>query len=804
MAEAKDSKKSAVQKVLLILQQVKGFLGNLWVDDLDDLNIRLRRIKTFLRMVIASVQKFLTDEALMRGATISYSLVVSFVPTLVVALLVTARFINTDEYFALAKEFVRKNGIPLNLDPYIKIINELLRNAAAIGGVGFLIMLFSATSVLRNVEAALNRVFRVKKQRPLIQKISGFLMVMIFGPVLLTVGITYAQWLLGMFSSPNLRQIRSAGPNTFILGEKHVFLRKKEDKWQYENVLKKVDFDYENEVVVFNANEKKILTAQEKSRLSSRLGYADRSLLNKATYTDVAVIGDYFYLTTQDGSFLHSRDGGKIFHVKRFQREENGLLYQVRLNQILPLSAEELILIGNSGTILRTKNAGKSWEYIGIPSINAELRAIARLENGKIVIVGDNFTALQSEDGGQSFQRWAAVANLALADQEGYIFENLTDIAHKGRIVVISGDAGLLLVSENGGEFFRRELMDTSIDFNAVTIVDPNLIIAVGDSGIIRYTQKTPTGAWQWVAAFSDTDVNLKGVEYLSDQNIVVIVGDAYHILANKESLENFSEKPLIFKVIEKSPLWRKLISALGNVVLPFIVIWILFFLVYKIIPYTQVETKAAATGAAVTSFIWVIFLLLFKLYVSSFSKGTFAIYGTLAAIPITLLMVYTSALIMLYGGEVAFFVQYPEMVKLTKKQAKDEKEKRQLWYGLNILYQLAIAFYKGKGEIAENKLLSLCNNDQEEFHYLMDLFMEKNYVVRTENKGYVLAEDPSLMTLQEIITLLDANDYSIYGYTDKNPYMKSLRRFFDEISKSRREILGKVSLGELIQASLN
>ncbi|MDW8307024.1 MAG: YhjD/YihY/BrkB family envelope integrity protein [Leptospiraceae bacterium] len=803
MAEAKKTSHLKA-KLNEFVEGGKKFLGNLWLEDFEELDQRLSRLRRFIRMVIASVQKFLTDEALMRGATISYSLVVSFVPTLVVALLVTARFINTDEYFAMAKEFVRKNGIPLNLDPYIKIINELLRNAAAIGGVGFLIMLFSATSVLRNVESALNSVFRVKKQRPLVQKIAGFLMVMVFGPVLLTVGITYAQWLLGMFAAPNLRNLRITEGDVYILGEKHVFLRKSTvEKWVLDNIIKRIDFDYNNDVIVFNASERKILSSGEKAKLSARLGYADKSSLAKAAYNDLAQIDRFIWVITDEGSLLRSRDGGKIFHVQRFQREENGLLYQVRLNRILMLNRNEGIIIGSNGLILRTRNGGDSWEYAGQSNLTSELRVIERLENGKIVILGDNFTALISDDAGQSFSPWTAVSSLGISAQESYFFENLTGISQRGSLVAICGDGGLLLISRDGGQSFRREIIDSSFDFNSVKVVTSDLVIAVGDNGVIRHSQKTPDGNFQWVAAKTDTDVNLKKVEFLESSQKIVVVGDAYHILANRDPVEEAQEKPLEFTVIQKSPLWRNLISALGNVILPFIVIWILFFLVYKIIPYTQVTTKAAAIGAAVTSFIWVIFLLLFKLYVSSFSKGTFAIYGTLAAVPITLLLVYTSALIMLYGGEVAYFVQYPQMVKVSKRETHKEEEKRQLWYGLNILYHLAQAFYKGKGELPEAKLLALCNNDEEEFQYIMDLFLEKNYVLRTENKGYVLAEDPELIPMQELLTLLDANDYTIQAYNEKNPYMKSLRRFFEEIQKARREIVGKTTLGELIRTAL-
>lgn len=798
-------KETVRKKKIPLVVRFKEFIGNLWIDDFDQATRLVIRTKQFIRMVIASITKFLSDEAMMRGATISYSLVVSFVPTIVVVLLVGARVINTEEYFAMAKEFVRKNGIPLNLDPYINVINELLKNAAAIGGIGFLIMLFSATSVLRNVEDALNSVFKVKKKRPIIQKFAGFLMVMIFGPVLLTIGITYAQWLLGMFASPDLKSLRFVENQTVILGDKHVYLTREDKvKWRYDNIVKKVDFRYGNEVIVFNVNEGRVLTNKEKARIASRLGYANKSSLNKAAYSDVARIGNRIWVTTNEGTLLRSKDGGQIFHAQRFQREDNGLLYGTRLNRILMLNDRRGIMIGNAGSIFLTADGGDTWEYSPVPGVTAELQRIIRLGSGAIAIVGDNFTALISEDNGATFKVWQAVKSLALSDDsETPAFENITGISQFGQIIALCGDGGLLLVSRDGGASFKRQTMDKGIDFTDIKVINQNLIIAIADNGIIRHTQVTSDGSLQWVEGRSDTDVNLSGIEYLPKENRVIIVGNAYHILANKGELSSDGAGILEFEVIQKSPFWRKLISALGNVILPFVVIWILFFLVYKIIPYTNVTTKAAAIGAATTSLIWVIFLLLFKLYVSSFSKGTFAIYGTLAAVPIALLLVYTSSLIMLYGGEVAYLVQYPAMISQRRMSGKDDTDKRQVWYGLQMLYRLALAFYKGKGEVPEDKLLAVCNNDQAEFNYMINRFVERNFVIRTESKGYALAEDPSLMKMTDIMSDLEATDYSIPSYNDKDPFMKIVKKYMDEVEKSKKDVFAKVSFGDLIKPAL-
>jgi uncharacterized BrkB/YihY/UPF0761 family membrane protein len=71
--------------------------------------------------------------------------------------------------------------------------------------------------------------------------------------------------------------------------------------------------------------------------------------------------------------------------------------------------------------------------------------------------------------------------------------------------------------------------------------------------------------------------------------------------------------------------------------------------------PFTYVQPKAAAVGALFTSLALVIFIIGFQYYVSFFSAGKFAIYGTLAAIPLALLLIYVSTIIILYGCEISY-----------------------------------------------------------------------------------------------------------------------------------------------------
>lgn len=792
----KSKKKKKPGFVTRFIAGLIKFSIDIWSGDLSEAKKWKRSLQRFVKFMAATFRKFMSDEAVFRGTSISYSLVVSFVPTLIVGLLLGARFINTEEYFSIAKEFVRKNGIPLDLEPYFDIIRELLQNAAAIGGIGFIIMLFSATSVLRNIESALNAIWRVHRNRPFMQRIAGYIMVMLFGPVVLTLGITYAQWMLDQFVSPDMNRIAISEGKAVAMGDKHVYIRRQKDNsWKFHRILTEVDFDYENETFIISEEGDQFLSDERRGTFDNKIRPVTYTSLLDAGFTGYVKKGDKAWIITDTGTILHTRDGGIVWHVKNFVRARVNLIFSVRFYDIHMINSNEGFIIGSNGIILRTEN-GRTWQPVKNTGSNAALREIIPLAGGRFAAVGDDFSAVISstgEDGEIYFREWQAVTGLV--EEKKF---RLTGIAMQGQRGWICGESGTLLTTDDGGDSWSKRTMSVTFDFRDVEMATQDLALLAGDSGLLRYSHRAGDSL-QWIDAGSPVDNNLTDIEYEESSGTFYLVGDDYHILGAKASSLRKKESTA-FEILQKSPIWRKVVAAIGNVILPFLVIWMLFFLVYKAIPYTHVKLKAASIGAATTSILWVIFLLIFKFYISSFSKGTFAIYGTLAAIPLGLLLIYISALIMLYGSEVAFLVQYPGMVNITVSGDRRESEKRQIWYGLQVLHRLAANFYNNKGPVPEKELVKICNSDQEEFIFIITKLKDRGFVVRSEDEdSWILASDPANMKMTTLMEDLDPSDYMIPGYHDRNQFMKQVKKIFDELQKNRDQVIQNMTFADFL-----
>jgi membrane protein len=778
-----------------LIFRVKDFFLKTLSGDFDETRKFQKRLQASIQFGIAAFRKFLDDEVLLRSASISYAIVVSFVPTLVVVMMVGARFIDIELYFAKAEDFVRMNGLQINLEPYFNIIREFLKNAGAIGGIGFLVLLFSATSVLRNVEDSINKIWRVTRKRPMIQKISGFIMVMVFGPAVLAVGISFAQSILSQFAAPNFRQVRIVQDAVEILGDKHVFLVQSEKGRPYreKNILRAIDYDTNNQALIVNAAQNTVLDAGA-VETNQRVARADVSMLKKAVFVDYARSGNKEFIISDSGILLTSRDGGNTYHLRRFFREDEGRVREMGFRRIQFLTDKTGIVIGSAGLILRTVDGGETWQAQYQNGVTGNLRQVARMRPGVWIVVGEDSTALITRNSGQTFSRFEPITAVLRARRE-----SLTGVAFGENAGYVVGEAGLLLMSRDAGETWKQVPMAESMFFQDVAAAPDGSAIAVGLDGLVKYTQVLPDGSIQWSNAGGVADVDLQAVRYYAKESKFIIVGDHYLMMQQQHDAANPAAVKE-FKVIQKAPFWRRLISALGNLLIPFLVIFLLFFLLYKIIPYTLVQTKAAAIGATFTSISWVIFILLYKFYVTNFSKGTAALYGTLALVPLTLLMLYVSALIVLFGAEIAFFTQYPQLFRMSKKAELDERHKRQLWYGLSILHKLAVSFNKGKNDCTTDNLIKYTSGDQEEFKFIMGRLVERGYVTETEDHKWLLAMNPDLIEISSLVEDLDPSDYSIPEFNAKNPYMKAVKGYFDQLEASRGKIFRKVTLSRLMQ----
>ncbi|HMD74320.1 MAG TPA: YhjD/YihY/BrkB family envelope integrity protein [Steroidobacteraceae bacterium] len=101
---------------------------------------------------------------------------------------------------------------------------------------------------------------------------------------------------------------------------------------------------------------------------------------------------------------------------------------------------------------------------------------------------------------------------------------------------------------------------------------------------------------------------------------------------------------------------------------LPDAIVTLAFLAMYLLIPNARVKFSAALTGAVAAGFVWALVSKAFTAFIF-FSTQLLAIYTGFAIVVTTLIWVYLSWLILLFGAQLAFYIQYPQYLRHGQSQ---------------------------------------------------------------------------------------------------------------------------------------
>lgn len=200
---------------------------------------------------------------------------------------------------------------------------------------------------------------------------------------------------------------------------------------------------------------------------------------------------------------------------------------------VVALNKDTVIAVGDSGTIIRTTDGGKTWHLQSeVPSKNQDLNAINFVDKNVGWIVGDSGTILKTVDGGKSWVSLQSGTSKRLADVH---FVNPDTGWAVGGFYVEDhiNEGGAILKTTNGGKdwfaqapglptslsklirLFIRYVIDGPRTFRSVHFTDRNNGWIVGTYGTIL---RTTNGGKCWIPQNSGTMYDLDDVYFIDDK----------------------------------------------------------------------------------------------------------------------------------------------------------------------------------------------------------------------------------------------------------------------------------------------
>jgi len=172
------------------------------------------------------------------------------------------------------------------------------------------------------------------------------------------------------------------------------------------------------------------------------------------------------------GRLERTADGGASWARHEVEANEDGL----HLNAVVRLAGGDLLIAGEAGLLLRSRDDGDSWEALESPYAGSFFGALALADGGALVF-GMRGHVFRSDDGGDSWQEVGPGVPSSLFGGR---------VLADGR-VVLAGQAGVVLISEDGAHSFVRVDNDDRRTRAAVAQGEqPDALLLVGEEGVER------------------------------------------------------------------------------------------------------------------------------------------------------------------------------------------------------------------------------------------------------------------------------------------------------------------------------
>jgi membrane protein len=152
---------------------------------------------------IAVARRFYEDRGAQAAGSLSFTTLLAMVPLLTVALALATAFPVFDDAIMTLQLFLFEHFLPDadGLETIIDQISAFSEQAGRLTAIGLFFLLITAVMLMLTIDETLNRIFRVRRRRPLAQRIIMYWSVLTLWPVLIGASLSMTTMLIGASSA---------------------------------------------------------------------------------------------------------------------------------------------------------------------------------------------------------------------------------------------------------------------------------------------------------------------------------------------------------------------------------------------------------------------------------------------------------------------------------------------------------------------------------------------------------------------------------------------------------------------------
>lgn len=170
----------------------------------DKLSHYKQQVKSFIRQQpgwwMQYFNRCIDDQITVNAGYLAYVTLLSLVPLIAVGVAIFSAFPGFESTRMEIESFLFTNFAPTSTDVIREHISSFAGNANQMTAVGIGFLAAIALLLIRNVDATLNRIWRIKKKRPMMISFAVYWMVLSLGPVLLGASIGVTSYIVSLVS----------------------------------------------------------------------------------------------------------------------------------------------------------------------------------------------------------------------------------------------------------------------------------------------------------------------------------------------------------------------------------------------------------------------------------------------------------------------------------------------------------------------------------------------------------------------------------------------------------------------------
>jgi membrane protein len=225
---------------------------------------------------------------------------------------------------------------------------------------------------------------------------------------------------------------------------------------------------------------------------------------------------------------------------------------------------------------------------------------------------------------------------------------------------------------------------------------------------------------------------------------------------------------------------------------IPYGLIWILFILLYILMPNTKVNFSSGLIAGVIAGTVYQIVQLVYVDFQIGMARYN-AIYGSFAALPLFLIWIQLSWMIVLFGAEISFAYQYVDTYDFEPDRRLVSPAFKKL-LSLHITRLIISTFSKGETPLTAYKISQTLEIPIRLVQQILDELVEIEVLSNTTRKSnndvmfYQPARSIDLITIKYVMEAMDqkgVNNIPISQTDELTSLTNALKTMNDEIEKS-------------------